>query len=54
MRVRAAGKLAYGGGTLAVNLEVDASGAVALIGPNLTGKSLLLQCIFQRGSSTIG
>ncbi len=54
MRVRAAGELAYGGGTLAVDLEVDASGAVALIGPNLTGKSLLLQCIFQRGSSTIG
>jgi ABC-type phosphate/phosphonate transport system ATPase subunit len=54
MRVRASGELAYGGGTLAVELEIDASGVVALIGPNLTGKSLLLQCIFQRGSSTIG
>jgi len=54
MRVRAAGELAYGGGALAVELEVDASGAVALIGPNLTGKSLLLQCIYQRGRSRIG
>ena len=54
MRVRASGELAYGGGTLAVELEVDASGAVALIGPNLTGKSLLLQCIYQRGKSKIG
>jgi len=54
MRVRASGELAYGGGTLAVDLEVDASGAVTLIGPNLTGKSLLLQCIFQRGESKIG
>jgi hypothetical protein len=54
MRVRVAGELAYGGGTLVVELEVDASGAVALIGPNLTGKSLLLQCIYQRGKSRIG
>jgi energy-coupling factor transporter ATP-binding protein EcfA2 len=54
MRVRAAGELAYGGGTLAVELEVDASGVVALIGPNLTGKSLLLQCIYQRGEPRIG
>jgi hypothetical protein len=54
MRVRAAGELAYGGGTLAVELEIDASGVVALIGPNLTGKSLLLQCIYQRGKSQIG
>jgi len=43
MWVKVAGELAYGGGTLAVELEIDASGAVALIGPNLTGKSLLLQ-----------
>ena len=54
MRVRVAGELAYGGGTLVVELEVNASGAVALIGPNLTGKSLLLQCIYQRGKSRIG
>jgi len=54
MRVRVAGELAYGGGTLVVELEVDASGAVALIGPNLTGKSLLLQCIYQRGEPRIG
>ncbi|MFZ8808964.1 MAG: hypothetical protein ACO2PN_12800 [Pyrobaculum sp.] len=54
MRVRAAGELAYGGGTLVVELEIDASGAVALIGPNLTGKSLLLQCIYQRGEPRIG
>jgi hypothetical protein len=54
MRVRVAGELAYGRGILAVELEVDASGAVALIGPNLTGKSLLLQCIYQRGKSRIG
>ncbi len=54
MRVRASGESAYGGGTLAVELEIDASGAVALIGPNLTGKSLLLQCIYQRGKSKIG
>jgi hypothetical protein len=54
MQVRAAGELAYGGGTLAVELEIDVSGAVALIGPNLTGKSLLLQCIYQRGESKIG
>jgi hypothetical protein len=54
MRVRVAGELADGGGTLVVELEVDASGAVALIGPNLTGKSLLLQCIYQRGKSRIG
>jgi hypothetical protein len=54
MRVRAAGELAYGGETLAVELEIDASGAVALIGPNLTGKSLLLQCIYQRGRYRIG
>ena len=54
MRVRVTGELAYGRGTLAVELEVDASGAVALIGPNLTGKSLLLQCIYQRGKSRIG
>jgi tetratricopeptide (TPR) repeat protein len=46
--------LAYGGGTLVVELEIDASGAVALIGPNLTGKSLLLQCIYQRGEPRIG
>jgi len=54
MWIRVAGELAYGGGTLAVELEIDASGAVALIGPNLTGKSLLLQCIYQRGKSKIG
>lgn len=54
MWVKMAGELAYGGGTLAVELEIDASGAVALIGPNLTGKSLLLQCIYQRGEPRIG
>jgi hypothetical protein len=54
MQVRVTGELAYGRGTLAVELEVDASGAVALIGPNLTGKSLLLQCIYQRGKPRIG
>jgi ABC-type enterochelin transport system ATPase subunit len=48
MGVKVAGELAYGGGTLAVELEIDVSGAVALIGPNLTGKSLLLLCIFSR------
>ncbi len=36
------------------DIEVDASGAVALIGPNLTGKSLLLRCIYQRARSRIG
>jgi hypothetical protein len=54
MWVRVAGELAYGRGTLSVELEIDASGAAALIGPNLTGKSLLLQCIYQRGESKIG
>jgi len=54
MQVRVTGELACGRGILAVELEVDASGAVALIGPNLTGKSLLLQCIYQRSKSRIG
>ena len=39
---------------LVVELEINASGAVALIGPNLAGKSLLLRCIYQHARSRIG
>jgi predicted ATP-dependent endonuclease of OLD family len=49
-RVKISGEL----NKVVVDIEANASGAVALIGPNLTGKSLLLQCIYSRASSKIG
>jgi hypothetical protein len=48
VRVRVAGELAYGGTVITPQIEAEVSGAVALIGPNLTGKSLLLQCLYSR------
>jgi hypothetical protein len=54
MRTKIEGEIRYGTSALIAELEINASGAVALIGPNLTGKSLLLQCIYQRGEPRIG
>jgi len=52
MKTKITGEI--GNKTLAVDLEIDGTGAVALIGPNLTGKSLVLRCIYQRAQSRIG
>ncbi len=54
MLVKISGELRYGNTSLAMELEVDVSGAVALIGPNLSGKSILLQCIFDKATRRIG
>jgi len=54
MKTKINGELKYGRSTLIVELETDASGAVALVGPNLTGKSLLMRCLYQMGKTRIG
>jgi predicted ATPase len=49
-RVKISGEL----NKVVVEIEADASGAVALIGPNLSGKSLVLRCLYDRAVYKIG
>jgi hypothetical protein len=50
MEVKVAGEY----GKTLVDIKVDVSGATALIGPNLAGKSLVLRCIYDRARVRIG
>lgn len=54
MQVRVTGELAYGSAVITPQIDAEVSGAVALIGPNLTGKSLLLQCLYSRARDKVG
>lgn len=54
VRVRVAGELAYGSAVITPQIEAEVSGAVALIGPNLAGKSLLLQCLYSCARDKVG
>ena len=54
MLVKIVGELPYSDKTLVVDLEADVSGATALVGPNLTGKSLMLQCLYAMAGQRIG
>jgi hypothetical protein len=53
--VKINGELKYGNKQLIVDINLDnVSGATALIGPNLSGKTLVLRCIFSRARHRIG
>ncbi|MGC9171121.1 MAG: hypothetical protein ACP5HD_10350, partial [Thermoproteus sp.] len=54
MRVTLKGSLRYGNRDIGIDIELDVGGAVSLVGPNLTGKSLALWCIYAHAARRIG
>jgi hypothetical protein len=48
------GSLRYGNRDIGVDIRLDVGGAVSLVGPNLTGKSLTLWCIYAHAAKKIG
>ncbi|MGC9051729.1 hypothetical protein [Pyrobaculum sp.] len=54
MKVGLRGSLAYGNKKVGIDIEFEAVGATSLVGPNLTGKSLALWCIYSSARRRFG
>ncbi|RFA95076.1 hypothetical protein [Pyrobaculum aerophilum] len=48
------GKLTYGNKEIGVDIEIEPARVTLLTGPNLTGKSLVLRCIYKMATKQLG